>query len=160
MSLGGTARTHTTEPWAVTRPAPCSLEEAVAIARQHGVDVPEYIRLCPVPDDQVPDAAHAAYLELGHQEGHATIRWEGCLNRSGQIPVRVRRSVFQSDEAIVAVFAHEVHEIQRLREQFLANGGALEAGAIYRLISPEVGGNLHSEAVEVGDRLVHAMRGL
>ncbi len=159
MADGGTARTHATEPWAVTRPGPCSLEEAKLIAQRYGVELPEYIYFCPVPDDEVPPNAHAIYLDLGSQPGPAIIRWEDCLNHSEQVPVRVRESVFQSDEAIVAVFAHEVHEITNLRALFHANNGRLAVGRVYNLISPETPGNLHAEAVDIGDGLVRRMRG-
>jgi hypothetical protein len=93
-----------------------------------------------------------------HRAEYATLRATGH-NDFGQVPVRLGPSVFQSDEAIVAVFAHEVHEITRLRELFQANNGGLPAGEIFNLISPEVSKNLHEETVEIGERLVRAMRG-
>lgn len=158
MSEGGTARTHATEPWTRTRSQPCSIEEALAIAERHGVEIPAYIRFY-VCEAWIPPNAHASYLSLGLCEGQAPISWQDCLNVSGQVPVRIRPAVLESDEAIIAVLAHEVYEITRLRACFEAKGGALQAGEIYQLISPDVPRNLHHEAVECGDRLVHALRG-
>jgi hypothetical protein len=96
---------------------------------------------------------------LGEKHGQALIRWADCLNLEGQVPVHLRPSVLESDEAIVAVFAHEVHEITSLREHFDANNGVLQAAQVCHLISPDVPRNLHSEAVEVADKLVLWMRG-
>ena len=153
------ARTHQTEPWAQVRSQPCSIDQALVIAQQHGVQVPSYIRFFVVEEDDVPADAHAAYLSWFLQAGNTLFRWDDCLNDFGQVPVRVRPSVLQSDEAIVAVFAHEIHEITRLRALFQANNGELRAGEIFNLISPEVSNNLHDEAVDIGDQLVRAMRG-
>src|SRR5260370_6589275 len=158
MSEGGTARMHATEPWTRTRSQPCSIEEAVALAQRQGVQLPAYIRF-DVCEEFVALDAHASYLTLGKMEGHTPIRWADCLNVEGQVPVHLRPSVLESDEAIVAVFAHEVHEVTGLRALFEANHGVLPSGEVYNLISPEVPGNLHSEAVDVGDRLVRQMRG-
>jgi hypothetical protein len=157
MSEGGTARMHATEPWARIRSQPCSIEEALAIAGSHGVQIPAYIRF-DVCEEFVPLGAHASYLMLGLMEGQTAIQWTDCLNADGQVPVHLRPSVLESDEAIMAVFAHEVHEITALRAQFEANNGVLLAGEIYRLISPEIPRNLHSEAVDMADSLVLQMR--
>jgi hypothetical protein len=135
------------------------MEQALLIAQEHGVQVPTYIRFFLVDEGDLPADAHAAYLSWFLQEGNRLFQWDDCLNDFGQVPVRVRASVLESDEAIVAVFAHEVHEITRLRALFEANNGVLRAGEIYNLISPEVANNLHDEAVDVGDQLVRAMRG-
>jgi hypothetical protein len=121
------------------------------------VQIPAYIRF-DVCEELVPPEAHASYLRLGSMEGHAPIRWADCLNQDGQVPVHLRASVLMSDEAIVAVFAHEAHEITALRALFQANYDVLEAGRVFNLISPEVSQNLHSEGVAVGDRLVLQMR--
>src|SRR4051812_25608110 len=105
MSEGGTARMHATEPWTRTRSEPCSIEEALTIAQRHGVQIPAYIRF-DVCEELVPADAHASYLRLGSMEGRTPIQWADCLNLEGQVPVHLRASVRESDEAIVAVFAH------------------------------------------------------
>jgi hypothetical protein len=88
------------------------------------VEVPVYIRF-DVCEDFVPADAHASYMMLGLKEGHVGIPWTHCLNLDGRVPVHLRPAVLKSDEAIVAVFAHEVFEITRLRAAFQASGGVL-----------------------------------
>jgi hypothetical protein len=136
---------------------PCSIDEALSIAQGNGVVIPAYVRfdLC---EDFVPENAHASYLMLGPMEGNTLIRWTDCLNMDGQVPVHLRSGVLESDEAIVAVFAHEAHEITGLRAAFEANNATLVASEVYRLISPDVTGNLHARAVEIADHLVLQMR--
>jgi hypothetical protein len=86
------------------------------------------------------------------------ISWDQFYNRFEQIPVRVNPVVLESDEAIVAVFGDEMHELNSLRALFEANGGAMRAGELSRLIKEGIEHNLHDEAWDVADRLVAAMR--
>jgi hypothetical protein len=151
------APVHETEPWNLNPEGPRSIEEAVALARAHGIAIPDDIRF-DIVEEFVPEGAHAAYAQLGKQAGTALIRWEQFYNRFGKIPVHLRQSVLASDEAIIAVFAHEVHELTNLRRLFDDHGGFLTAGALSNLISPAVHGNLHYKAVQIGDALVLAMR--
>jgi hypothetical protein len=161
------ARTHQTEPWAPRPAGPFSFEEAIAFARQHlaeanepGLeDIPDYVHLV-VSDDNVPEDAYACYLWIGNQLEDARITWEDCLHdRTKKFPVRVRPSVLESEEAVVAVIAHELYEIVHLRIAFAERGGVLTAREIYEHISYDAPGNLHYQAVAFGDRLVRAMRG-
>jgi hypothetical protein len=161
-----TARTHQTEPWAPRQAGPRSLAEAVALGGQHlaqanqpGLEaIPDYIQFV-VTDANIPEDAYASYLWLGEMAEDATVAWNDCVHdRTGKLPVRIRPVVLESDEAIVAVIAHEVYEIVALRAAF-AERGVLTAREVYEHISPEVPGNLHHQAVAFGDQLVRAMRG-
>lgn len=71
--------------------------------------------------------------------------------------MRVERSVFESDEIIVAVLGHEMHELNGLRCLFEEKGGAMTYRQLHYLISPGVKGNLHDQAWDVADQLVSAM---
>lgn len=75
-----------------------------------------------------------------------------------EIIVHVHSSVFESDEAIVAVLAHDMHEINGLRKIFEERGGYVRAGDLHRLINPGIKGNLHDQAWDVADGLVRRMR--
>lgn len=152
-----TASRHATEPWTYNRADACSIDEAMEIARKHGVNVPEYI-VVGVYEDAVPAGAHASYAMLGERRATSIIRWHELLNRFGQVPVHLRRDVLRSDEAIVAVFAHEVYEIKKLRELFERNDGVLSASRLREATSPDIPGNLHWEAVDFADSIVRAMR--
>jgi hypothetical protein len=166
---------HATEPWQDTQHH--SLEEAIELARGHiagaheeGVEgIPDYIHFV-VPDDPdslIPANAWASYARLGDLLGTALVHWRGRTPRdphmlhplTGRLPVRIHPRVLESEEAIVAVIAHEVYEIVHLRQAFAENQDVLPGGTVYQLISPDVPGNLHYRAVAFGDRLVRAMRG-
>jgi hypothetical protein len=86
------------------------------------------------------------------------IEWEQFYNRFEQVPVALSREVLNSDEAIVAVIAHEMHELNGLRKLFEANGGRLPAADLHRAITPGFKGNLHYEAWDIADELVLKMR--
>ena len=162
-----TSRTHQTEPWGRRPAGPFAFEEAIAFARQHlaaanepGLeDVPDYVHLV-INDDNVPEDAYASYLWLGELSGDAEVRWEDRLHdRTGKLPVRIRACVLESDEAVVAVIAHELYEIVHLRAAFADSGGMLTAQQVDEHISCDCPGNLHYQAVAFGDRLVRTMRG-
>jgi hypothetical protein len=75
-----------------------------------------------------------------------------------QLLVRVAQPMFESDEAIVAILGHEMHELNNLRRLFEESGGAMTYRKLYYLINPGIKGNLHDQAWDVADALVAAMR--
>jgi hypothetical protein len=87
------------------------------------------------------------------------IRWQDFYdNDLDELVVNVSESVFHSDEAIVAIFAHEMHELSNLRRIFAESGGAISAQRLHALINPGIPKNLHDQAWDVADKLVFAMR--
>lgn len=89
-----------------------------------------------------------------------TVRWSQFYNNiTGKIPVRIRPDVLESDEAIVAIFTHELHELNRLRQMFTANSGVMSAENLYRLVEEGFKNNLHDEAWDLANQAVLRMRG-
>ena len=155
----GAAQSPKTLEWAKNPGGPRTLDEAIEIARSHGIDIPEDIKFG-IVRGRWPEGRFAEYLQLGRQVNpNEMISWDRFYNQFEQIPVRVNPVVLESDEAIVAVFGHEMHELNSLRALFEANGGAMRAGELARLIQEGIPRNLHDEAWDVADRLVNAMRG-
>ncbi len=168
---------HATRPWTPTRPR--SLEDAIALATEHILaeeeeglrQLPDYLdfRAPDEPDRYIPKDALASYCRLADLEilGLTPVKWGGggrddfqlLHHVTGKLPVRLRPCVLESEEAIVAVIAHEVYEIVHLRLAFADNRDVLLAGVLYQLIHPDVDRNLHHRAVAFGDRLVLKMRG-
>jgi hypothetical protein len=70
----------------------------------------------------------------------------------------MHRSVFLSDESIVAHLAHELHEVRGLKEAFAEAGGWMRARDFDELIRAGKKGNLHDQAWDEANRLVEAMR--
>ena len=85
------------------------------------------------------------------------VTWKDFYNRKMQIPVKISSVVLESDEAIVAVLGHEMHELNALREMYQSrqNIPALE---LKGLLEPGRPKNLHDQAWDVGNALVSQMR--
>ena len=148
---------HQTLPWTLNPGGPRSIEDATAFARQHGIQIPEEVDLIPVPDEMVK-GAFAEYATLGEMSGTEQVTLSTLKhNLTGRIPVRIQQGVLASDEAILAVFGHEMHEINALRT-ILQERGAIPAGELFNLINGQ-SGRLHLDAVAVGDKLVLQLRG-
>ena len=64
----------------------------------------------------------------------------------------------ESDEAIVSVFAHEMHEINALREM-LENGRTIPYKEWYESIMPKRPGNLHDQAWDIANDLLDKIFG-
>jgi hypothetical protein len=136
-----------------------SLDEAVEIARAHGVEIPDDILLKKVKGKMLPDNAYAQYFGRRGTDPKKMIRWEEFYDKDlDELVVRVSDSVFQSDEAIVAVLSHEMHELNELRRIFAESGGTLSMQRLHNLINPGIARNLHDQAWDVADKLVLAMR--
>ncbi len=85
------------------------------------------------------------------------VSWEQFYNKYDNIAVKISKDILDSDEAIVAVMAHEMHELNGLRKIF-AQRETLTAEELGRLINPGHKGNLHDQAWEVADNFVAKMR--
>lgn len=100
----------------------------------------------------------ASYGHIRTQNLDQQLTFRGALaDKDGNINVFVRNSVRDSDEAIVAVLHHETHEIEALRDIF-AKRVSLPAREYRNLINDSTPGNLHWEAVDIGDQAVWQLR--
>src|SRR5439155_18016319 len=84
---------------------------------------------------------------------------EDHYNADGRIPFQVHPDVLTSDEAIVAVFQHEMYELSQMREVFAQSRSGSMNGADYG-IQTSVGrpGNFHDLAWDEADNIVRQMR--
>ncbi len=160
FKIRGFAERPNLAPWAANPGGEVrTVDEAVALARKAGVDIPDDIRFVAVNQKDLPQNAYAAYAQMGRKQAGDFVEWEEFYNRFQQIPVKLSRDVLNSDEAIVAVIGHEMHELNGLRALFEANGGSLPAARLHWLITPGNKGNLHFQAWDKADELVEKMRG-
>jgi hypothetical protein len=103
--------------------------------------------------------ANASYLSLNQLFADDIINWKDIYSpANGKINVWFRESVFKSDEEIVALFIHELYEIQHLRSAFAESGGKLNARTVGELINEGHAGNLHDKAWDAADAAVELMR--
>lgn len=129
------------------------IEDAVALAREAGIDIPDYVRF--VADDAVTELAEYGQIGTLHQ-GRGFLEWEDFLTVNDEFIVRVRPDVLTSPRAIIATFAHEAHEIRLLEQAFFADKamGRLPRGQVWDLIRDGLGGNLHDQAWNYARRML------
>jgi hypothetical protein len=129
------------------------------IAIENGVQIDETVRIFREKEEKelAGTNAHAYYLSWPDLEPNAIIRLDEVFP-GGRASITMHRSVFLSDESIVAHLAHELHEVQGLKEAFAEAGGWMRARDLKELIRAGKQGNLHDQAWDEANRLVEAMR--
>jgi hypothetical protein len=156
ITVSGAAQFPRSAPFAKNASGPRTIDEAVELAKQQGIEIGDDVAFYAKGD--VPAGADAVYLSPRQAAAGEVFTWESLQNRFGQVPVRVRAEVLESDEQIVAVFAHEMHEINSLRRLF-EEGGSMTGGQLGRLINQGIKGNLHDQAWDAADAAVRRLRG-
>lgn len=73
------------------------------------------------------------------------------------MPFLVRSDILVSDEAIVAVFTHELYELRNLRP--MLRHGRMTIEDFIAHVAPGIRGNLHDRAWDEADAAVLRMRG-
>jgi hypothetical protein len=86
------------------------------------------------------------------------VYWREHYNRFGKIPFQIHPDVLTSDEAIVAVFAHEMSELSQLREVFISSKGRMDAMDYAAQVATDRLGNFHDKAWDKADEAVLSMR--
>ena len=141
-------------------------DQAAALLEKHGVELPENAKIMYLDEktaaQHLPPGIPATYFQFKPNSPDQLIRWKDFENKQGQIPVKVRSSVLQSDEELVATLAHEAHELMEL-EAIFKDRLALPARELARLINDRKDGgrpgNLHEEAWDIANELIDEIRG-
>jgi hypothetical protein len=158
--IEGLAQTPKTYPWRKNPDGQVrTVAEARLIATEHGVHIPEDVQLVAVDSKRLPKDTFAKYFEKRSHSPSQMISWDEFYNHLDNIPVQLSRDILGSDEAIVAVIGHEMHELNSLRAIFEQRGGSIPAGELRNLVVVGRPGNLHDHAWDVADQLVAKMRG-
>jgi hypothetical protein len=153
---------------------PRSVQEAARLARERGVDIGDDVLIG--VDHSIGSDMFAYYGNQGFRSTD-TVTWRSLTSelvplKPGARPaywtaepiekgdrvlaVRLHPEVLKSDEAIVAVLAHEMHEINHLRAR-LEGGESMSAAAYLGLVNGK-NGSLHLEAWRVALTFVDRMR--
>jgi hypothetical protein len=146
-----------------------TIEEAVSIARRNGVEIPEDVEFFEAERGQLRGSLRAFLAGKRFETARGPdvdarddgrIYLQDHYNKYGRIPFRVHPDVLASDEAIVAVFQHEMHELSLMREAFRRSRNGSMNGFDYG-IQTSVGrpGNFHDLAWDEADKVVLRMRG-
>src|SRR6266446_9490606 len=98
-----------------------TIEEAIGIAKRCGVQVPDDVAFFVDEFGELGEASTARGPRVDKPAG-AIVYWSDLVHdKTGKVPFRIWSGILNSDEAIVAVFAHEMHELEHLRG-FLQEG--------------------------------------
>jgi hypothetical protein len=161
--IKGAAFRHQTK-WAPNAAGPRSVDDALRLADDYGIYIADDVNIRFVDDafyDRQFGKYGDSYASYGHIEvgnPNQQLTWRSTLaDKDGNVNIYVRNSVLDSDESIVAVLHHETHEVEALRDIF-AKRVSLSAREYSRLINDSTPGNLHWEAVDVGDQAVWQLR--
>ncbi len=135
-----------------------TIEEAVEIAKKHGVVIPDDVTFHVDESGELHKDLTARGPRVDKPRGER-VHWSDLVHDiTHKVPFRTWPGILKSDEAIVAVLAHEMHEILTLRP-FLERG-EISIDDYVMHTEPGRPGNLHDEAWDVADRMVDKMRGV
>ncbi|WP_395746554.1 hypothetical protein [Prosthecobacter sp.] len=129
-------------------------EQAEAIAKEHGVHIPDWVKFRPVPSEFYGEDKWAQYCYFGPSTKYVSLKL--LLDPDGTLSVGFDERLLHSDEGIVGVFAHEMHEVNALYE-ILRHGDSISFATLERLIQPPHG-RLHQEAWDISDAKIKQMR--
>ncbi len=133
-----------------------SLEEAKAIAKQHGVTIPDDVEFFEDELNQLHEKFTACGPRVDKPAG-SRVYWSDLIHDiNGKVPFRIWPGILTSDEAIVAVMAHEVFELEMLRPWLEEGVTSIEDFIAHT--RPDNPGNLHDQAWDRADELVERMR--
>ncbi len=157
MELPGASQdqAHT---YKVVRKHPVGHKMARRIAVDNGVEVDAKITILRERDNVAlanPNA-HACYMSI-RVEPNDVVLHENVFP-GGRVLISMHRSVFLSDESIVAHLVHELHEVRGLRQAFVDAGGWMLARDLFELVREGKKGNLHDRAWDEANRAVEEMR--
>jgi hypothetical protein len=145
-----------------------TIEEEVEIARKYGVEIPDDVIF--VEADPGELVGSMRWLRSGKSFESAKgprvtehtdqrIHWRDHYNRDGKIPFLINPDILTSDEAIVAVFQHEICELLMLRRVFIHSPDQSMSATDYGIqVSTGRTGNYHDQAWDEADKIVSRMR--
>lgn len=135
-----------------------TIDEAIEIARRNGVIIPKYVAFF-VDEQAELGPTITARAPMVRKPAGGRVRWIDLINdRTGRVPILIRPDILGSDEAIVAVLAHELHEIEGFRK-IVERRGSISIEEFIAHHAWDNPGNLHDEGWDVADALVRRMRG-
>ncbi len=144
------------------------MRKAEAIARKHGVQIPDDVVFFGAEPGELEGSWQDLFTRWGmetargpalveHPDGY--MYWNDHYNAFGKIPFRVHPEVLMSDEAIVAVFQHEMFELSELRRVFFSSDKRRMSATDYGLqVAPGYRNNFHDQAWDAADAAVLRMR--
>lgn len=134
-----------------------TIQEAVQIARANGVLIPDDVEFHVDETGELHKDLTARAPRVDKPSGERVYWSDMVHDLTNKVPIRVWPGILRSDEAIVAVIAHEMHELGFLRQDL--QGGGIMIDDLVLHTEPGRPGNVHCQAWDVADELVNRMRG-
>jgi hypothetical protein len=133
-----------------------TIDEALAIAAQY-VAIPDDVEFFEDIEGDLDETITARGPAVTKYPGQ-DVRWSDLVHeQTFVVPFLIRSDILESDEAIIAVIAHEMYELERLREIFAAEG-RMFLEHFYGHTRPGNPGNLHDEAWDFADSVIEQYR--
>jgi hypothetical protein len=133
-----------------------TIEEAILIAMKFGVKIPDDVAFFVDEFGELDETTMARSSRVVKPTGEKVYWADLVHDETGKVPFRIWPGILKSDEAIVAVISHELHELEKLRP-FLQEG-SLSIDDFIAQTEPGKAGNYHDEAWDVADEMVDQMR--
>jgi hypothetical protein len=145
-----------------------TIEEAVEIAKENGVEIPGDVEFFEADPGDLEGSIKCLFAGQRFETArgprvteneNGRIYWQDHFNKDDRIPFRIHPDVLTSDEAIVAVFQHEMYELSLLAEVFTQSKNKSMHGTDYGIqTSTGRPGNFHDLAWDKADETVLRMR--
>lgn len=146
-----------------------SEDEILDVLRRGGVEIPDDVAIFVGEADEFVGTlddllagrnALTARMPSLTEDAAGYVHFNHMYNRFGKIPVRINPSMMASDDAILAVMKHELHELGLFREVFRRGNGRMTFDAFRAEAMPGNPGNYHWQAWDAADDLILWWRGL
>ena len=122
---------------------------AKAVAGRYGVQIPEDVDFFEDELNELNENRTACGPRVDKPAG-TIVFWSDLVHDlTGRVPFRIWPGILSSDEAIVAVFAHELFELEKLRP--ILEEGATRIEDFIAITRPGNPGNLHDQAWDHAD---------
>jgi hypothetical protein len=155
---------HASLPWTGGRTGTKTVygpRGALALAKQYGLQLPEGVRIVVMDSAVDVIAGTEATATWGGWGGlpNSPVSWNAMRRPAfgNDVVLFIRREVLANDESILAIFAHEFHELNEFRRLLAENGGSLTVAEMNGNFAAPLG-IVHQNAVQAGDALVYLIR--
>ncbi|MCA9549799.1 MAG: RHS repeat-associated core domain-containing protein, partial [Myxococcales bacterium] len=137
-------------------------EEALELSSAAGVEFPDDVLVRFVDDVRYPEYFDEGVLaRYSPNPKYGSVGLDDFMDKNGEFVIWVRKSILDSDEAIIATLAHEAYEVSDIFTR-LAEGVRIPVERFRNLYHPASrggqAGNIHDMAWEFADGLILRLR--
>ncbi|TWT29628.1 RHS repeat domain-containing protein [Blastopirellula retiformator] len=144
-----------------------SEDEILGLLRKNGIEVPDDVAIFVGEADEfigtiddIYDGKTVLTAKLPPlEEDRLGYVYFKDMYSQGKIPIQISPEMMKSDEAILAVLQHELHELALFRAEFAANNGKMKFFHFRNEAMPGNPGNFHCQAWDAADELIRQVRG-